>query len=226
MGEPVIVTEHFGAGASIDRRTRTVRTDRDGLWGEHLPAGPSRRVTATYAATTRYLADQASAGRVRVKTKATLHLSRPHVREGRKVVFRGRVARLGGEDPRRRQAGRAPGQGRLEVAHRASGLLHASNGRYRMRYRFARFYTSERRLPLPDQGPPRARLALQGAGKLACETARGQGALNVMRSRASTPLRVEGANGVRIRRHLSYANVIATWRCSSPWAGVPTRSTG
>ena len=32
-GEPVTVTEDFGAGALIDRRVRTVRTDRDGAVG-------------------------------------------------------------------------------------------------------------------------------------------------------------------------------------------------
>ncbi len=141
-GEPVVVTEHFGAGALIDRRVRTVRTDRDGLWGERLPAGPSRRVTATYAGTTRYVADQASAGRLRVKTKATLHLSRPHVREGRRVVFRGRVAHL---------AARIPAGGKLvELQVKDGSNWHTvrqafytgSSGRYRMRYRFARFYTS------------------------------------------------------------------------------------
>ena len=39
-------------------------------------------MTATYEGTPRYLPDHASAGRVRVKTKTTFHLSRPRVREG------------------------------------------------------------------------------------------------------------------------------------------------
>jgi hypothetical protein len=141
-GQPITVTEHFGAGALIDRRVRTVRTDRDGLWGERLPAGPSRRVTATYAGTTRFLPDEASAGRVRVKTKATLRLSRHRVPEGRRVVFRGRVAHL---------AARIPAGGKLiELQVKDGSRWHTvrqafytgPSGRYRMRYRFARFYTS------------------------------------------------------------------------------------
>jgi hypothetical protein len=140
--EPITVTEHFGAGALIDRRVRTVRTDRDGLWGERLPPGPSRRVTAAYGGTTRYLSDETSAGALRVKTKATLHLSRRRVPEGRRVVFRGRVAHL---------AARIPAGGKLvELQVKDGSHWHTvrqafytrATGRYRMRYRFARFYTS------------------------------------------------------------------------------------
>jgi hypothetical protein len=141
-GQRVTVTEHFGAGALIGRRVRTVVTDRDGLWGERLPAGPSRRVTATYEGTARYLPDLANAGTVRVKTKATLHLSRRRVLEGRRVVFRGRVAHL---------AARIPAGGKLiELQVKDGAHWHTvrqafytgATGRYRMRYRFARFYTS------------------------------------------------------------------------------------
>jgi hypothetical protein len=138
----VTVTEYFGAGALIDRRIRTVRTDPDGLWGERLPAGPTRTVRATYDGTSRYLADTANAGRLRVKTKATFHLSRRRVREGRRVVFRGRVAHF---------AARIPAGGKLIELQVKDGshwhtvrhvLTTRANGRYRMRYRFARFYTS------------------------------------------------------------------------------------
>ena len=141
-GQPVTVTERFGAGALIDRRVRTVMTDPDGLWGERLPAGPSRRVIARYQGTTRYLADGAKAGGLHVKTKATFHLSRPRVREGRRVVFRGRVAHL---------AARIPAGGKLiELQVKDGSHWHTvrqafythPGGRYRMRYRFARFYTS------------------------------------------------------------------------------------
>src|SRR5256885_7159267 len=91
-GEDVTVTEYFGAGALIDTRLRTVRTDSDGLWGERLPAGPSRTVRATYDGSSRYLSDGARAGRLRVKTRATFHLSRKHVLEGRRAGFPGRAA--------------------------------------------------------------------------------------------------------------------------------------
>jgi hypothetical protein len=140
--QPVTVTEYFGAGALIDRRLRTVRTDRDGIWGERLPAGPSRSVSAVYAGTARYLADRADAGKVRVKTKASLHLSRPRVREGRAVLFRGRVAHM---------AARIPAGGKLVELQVKDGrhwhtvrqaFYTRANGHFRMRYRFARFYTS------------------------------------------------------------------------------------
>lgn len=141
-GQQVTITEYFGAGALIDRRVRTVVTDRDGLWGERLPAGPSRSVIATYGGTPRYLPDRANAGTVRVKTKATLHLSRRRVREGRRVVFRGRVAH---------RAAQIPAGGKLvELQVKDGAHWHTvrqafytgPTGRYRMRYRFARFYTS------------------------------------------------------------------------------------
>jgi hypothetical protein len=141
-GQPVTVTERFGAGALIDRRVRTVMTDPDGLWGERLPAGPSRRVTATFDGTRRYLSDDKSAGGLHVKTKATFHLSRPRVREGRRVVFRGRVAHL---------AARIPAGGKLiELQVKDGPQWHTvrqtfsthAGGHYKMRYRFARFYTS------------------------------------------------------------------------------------
>ena len=141
-GQPVTVTEHFGGGALIDRRVRTVLTDRDGIWGERLPAGPSRSISASYPGTARYLADSVDAGKVRVKTKASLHLSRPRVREGRAVVFRGRVAHM---------AARIPAGGKLVELQVKDGphwhtvrqaFYTRANGHFRMRYRFARFYTS------------------------------------------------------------------------------------
>ena len=140
--QEVIVTEHFGAGALIDKRVRTVRTDRDGLWAKRLPPGPGRIVTAAYGGTRRYLADRAAAGRIRVKSKASFHLSRRRVPEGRRVIFRGRVAHLAARIP--------PGGKLIELQVKDGSHWHSvrnafstrPNGRYRMRYRFARFYTS------------------------------------------------------------------------------------
>jgi hypothetical protein len=141
--EPVTITEHFGSGALIDKRVRTVRTDPDGLWGERLPAGPSRTVTANYGGSSRYLSDDARAGRLGVRTKASFRLSRHHVREGRRVVFRGKVAHL---------AARVPAGGKLiELEVKDGSRWHTVrhpfytryDGRYRLGYRFARFYTSD-----------------------------------------------------------------------------------
>jgi hypothetical protein len=140
--QKVTVVEYFGSGALIDRRVRTLETDSDGLWGERLPAGPSRAVRAIYEGSSRYLADHAKAGKLRVRTKATLHLSRHRVPEGRRVVFRGRVAH---------RAARIPAGGKLIELQVKDGrhwhtVRHAlytrSNGRYRLPYRFATFYAS------------------------------------------------------------------------------------
>jgi len=137
----VTVTEHFGEGALIDRRIRTVTTDAQGHWKERLPGGPSRQITADYAGTRRYLPDAARLGNLRVRTKATLRLSRRKIREGRHVAFKGRVGHL---------AARIPAGGKLvelEVkdGHSWQTVRHPfytrSDGKYRLRYRFGRFYT-------------------------------------------------------------------------------------
>jgi hypothetical protein len=141
--QELTVIEHFPDGALINRRVRSVETDSDGLWGERLPAGPSRRITASFGGTHRYLPDDAMAGRLRVRTKTTFHLSRSHVPEGRRVVFRGRVAHL---------AARIPAGGKLIELQVRDGsrwdtVRHAfytrANGRFKLRYRFARFYASD-----------------------------------------------------------------------------------
>jgi hypothetical protein len=145
-GEPlahqqVTVTEHFGEGALIDRRVRTVTTNSKGHWRDRLPGGPSRRITATFAGTPRYLPDATGVGRLNVKTKATLRLSRRKVPEGGRVSFKGRVGHL---------AARIPPGGKLvelEVkdGHSWQTVRHPfytrPDGKYKLHYRFARFYT-------------------------------------------------------------------------------------
>jgi len=138
--EAVTVTEYFGEGALIDRRVRTVRTDAHGRWMERLPTGPSRKIVASYAGTRRYLPDTTRAGSLRIKTKATFHLSRRHVLEGHRVSFKGRVGHL---------AARIPSGGKLVELEVKDGkhwqtvrrpFYTRPSGRYRLHYRFARFY--------------------------------------------------------------------------------------
>jgi len=138
--EDVTVTEYYGEGALIDRRVRTVHTDSRGHWKERLPTGPSRRVTASFAGSRRYLPDVTQAGNMRVKTKATFHLSRRQVPEGHRVAFKGRVGHL---------AARIPAGGKLVELQVKDGnnwqtvrhpFYTRPNGKYRLRYRFARFY--------------------------------------------------------------------------------------
>jgi hypothetical protein len=147
-GEPLAhqeltVIEHFPDGALINHRVRSVETDSDGVWGERLSPGPSRWITARFDGTQRYLPVSIRAGRLRVRTKTTFHLSRRHVPEGRRVVFRGRVAHL---------AARIPAGGKLIELQVRDGarwdtvrqaFYTRGDGRYKLRYRFARFYTSD-----------------------------------------------------------------------------------
>jgi 5-hydroxyisourate hydrolase-like protein (transthyretin family) len=139
--QPVTVTEYFGEGALIDRRIRTVTTDAQGRWKERLPGGPSRNVSATYAGTRRYLPDAARIGQLQVRTKATLRLSRPKVHEGHRVAFKGHVGHL---------AARIPAGGKLVELEVKDGnswqtvrhpFYTRSDGKYKVHYRFARFYT-------------------------------------------------------------------------------------
>src|SRR5215211_396735 len=140
--QEVTVTEYFGEGALIDRRVRTVHTDSRGRWKERLPGGPSRKVTASYAGTRRYLPEATQAGNLRVKTKASFHLSRHRVREGHKVAFKGRIGHF---------AARIPSAGKLVELDVKDGknwqtvrhpFYTRPNGKYRLHYRFGRFYVS------------------------------------------------------------------------------------
>jgi hypothetical protein len=138
----VTVTEYFGEGALIDTRVRTAQTNAQGHWKERLPGGPSRKVSAAYAGTRRYLPDETTAGALRVKTKASLHISNHRVREGHRVAFKGRVGHMAARIP--------PGGKLVELEVRDGKSWHTvrhpfytrPNGRYRVRYRFARFYVS------------------------------------------------------------------------------------
>ncbi len=139
--QEVVVTEFFGEGALIRERITNVQTDDRGHWHTRLPAGPSRRVTATYAGTQRYLSTQALGGRLAVRTKASLRTSKSRVPEGGRVVFRGKLGRLGARIP--------TGGKLLELQVKqdkntyqtvGQGFRSKPSGRYRIAYRFGRFY--------------------------------------------------------------------------------------
>jgi hypothetical protein len=137
----VTLVERFGTGALIDRRVRTVHTDAHGRWSAKLRTGPSRSVRAHFAGTLRYLDARAKGGRLSVKTKVTFKVSRRRVPEGEPVVFKGRVRSRGARIPRggkllELQVRQGPGSWiTVREAFRTR-----SSGRYRMRYRFGRFY--------------------------------------------------------------------------------------
>jgi hypothetical protein len=137
----ITVEERFGRGALIDHRVRRVRTDERGRWRSRLPAGPSRMVRAHFDGDTRYLAREASAGSLAVRSRVRFKTSRRKVRQGSRVAFGGRIARRGA---------RIPNGGKLlelqvrERPGRWSTVREAfrtgPRGRYRLRYRFGRFY--------------------------------------------------------------------------------------
>jgi hypothetical protein len=140
----VRVVEYFGSGALIDRRVRVVTTSPDGTWASSLPAGPSRAVTATYAGSRRYGAATSGDVAMNVLGRASFRTSRNAVPEGGRVLFRGRVDHLGARIP--------PGGKLVELQVRESAsrwntvreAFHTGpNGRYRLGYRFGRFYQSD-----------------------------------------------------------------------------------
>ncbi|MDQ3571885.1 MAG: hypothetical protein M3383_03370 [Actinomycetota bacterium] len=142
--QPVVVDEYFGDGALIDRRTRTVMTDENGRWESGNPAGPSRRITATYAGDARYLGTSERVGRMSVKTGARFGVRRDRVREGRKAVFKGRVRHVGA---------RIPDRGKLVQlqyqdadSRRWSTVRNPfytrADGRYRFAYEFGTHYVN------------------------------------------------------------------------------------
>jgi hypothetical protein len=141
-GQEVVLVERFGTGALIERRVRTVDTDLHGRWGAKLRAGPSRSVRAYFAGTPRYLDARARGGRLSVRTKVSFKISRRRVPEGKPVVFKGRVHSRGARIPR---GGKLlelqvrQGPGRWITVREA--FRTRSSGRYRMRYRFGRFYS-------------------------------------------------------------------------------------
>jgi hypothetical protein len=143
-GQPIVVTEHFGIGALISERVRTVTTGSRGEWRSMIPAGPSRSIRIAYAGSSKY-GDSAQRGlHYGVRSRATLKTSRRRVRGGRKIRFRGRVAHL---------AARIPDGGKvieLQVRDPSArggwntiGQAFGTNqrGRYRVHYRFANFYS-------------------------------------------------------------------------------------
>jgi hypothetical protein len=118
-----------------------VRTDDRGRWRSFLPAGPSRTVSAHFDGDARYLPGETSAGALAVRSRVRFETSRRKVRQGGRIVFGGRIGRRGA---------RIPNGGKLlelqvrERPGRWSTVREAfrtgPRGRYRLRYRFGRFY--------------------------------------------------------------------------------------
>lgn len=145
-GADVELVERFAPGSSLEPVGRTLTTDARGRISARLTRGPSRTVAVRYEGSRRYLGSDAAPVVVAVRGAARLDPLPARIRAGRRVVFRGSIGAYGAALPK----------GKLvELQARGGGLRrfrtvgHAfrtdGRGRWRMRYRFDRFYTEPTR---------------------------------------------------------------------------------
>ncbi|HVY95543.1 MAG TPA: hypothetical protein VHA54_01160 [Solirubrobacterales bacterium] len=100
-GREVELTEVFAADAVPQSRAATVRSAPDGTFSLRLAAGPSRRVTLSFAGDRSFAPSTAAPLALEVPSRLRLTVSSPRARiGGRPVVFRGRVASPGASLPR------------------------------------------------------------------------------------------------------------------------------
>ena len=144
--QEVELIERFAPGASLEPAGRTLTTDDRGRIRVRLSRGPSRTVAVHYAGSRRYLGSVADPVALAVRGSARLDPLPRRVRAGRRVVFSGTIGAFGTAMP----------QGKLvELQVRGGGVRrfrtvgHAfrtdPRGRWRMRYRFDRFYSEPTR---------------------------------------------------------------------------------
>lgn len=146
-GLPLVVTERFEPGSRPKVRTRTVTSGAAGRFAARLSAGPSRKVTVSFAGNPRLSASVSRARKLAVAGKVSLRLSRRSVKAGERVRFRGRIGTMGAKVP-------APGKVvELQVRERGQrrfrtvdDAIHSGRrGTVRASYRFGRFYTAPTR---------------------------------------------------------------------------------
>jgi hypothetical protein len=121
-----------------------VTTDDHGRFESKIPAGPTRRIDATFAGTQKYAPDRADVGELTVKSRASFELARKSVPEGATATFEGKVGHVGA---------RIPSGGKLlelQVRLRTGrwdtvGQAFRTNekGRYQRHYRFGKHYTQD-----------------------------------------------------------------------------------
>jgi hypothetical protein len=143
-GKEVLVDENFGEGALIRHRPTVVTTDNEGRFESKIPAGPTRRVTATFAGTSKYGRAETNVGEFTVKSRASFRLADSMVEEGSAATFKGKVGHVGA---------RIPSGGKLvELQVRlktgrwdtvGQAFRTDENGRYRRQYRFGKHYTQD-----------------------------------------------------------------------------------
>ncbi|HET6830923.1 MAG TPA: hypothetical protein VFH44_06175 [Solirubrobacterales bacterium] len=145
-GAELDLVERWAPGSSLEPAGRTLSTDARGRVSVRLSRGPARTVAIEYAGSRRYLGAAAGPVEVRVRGSARLDRLPRRIRAGRRVVFAGSIGAYGAAMPK----------GKLvELQARGGGLRrfrtvgHAfrtdGRGRWRMRYRFDRFYSEPTR---------------------------------------------------------------------------------
>jgi hypothetical protein len=136
-GVAVRIVERFAAGARPAKRVSTVRTGGGGAFAIQLPAGPSRKVTATFGGTPMLAGSTARPLQLGVRSSVRLRASSTVARVGgRPIVFRGGVT-----------APKAvtPGRKSVQLQFRLPGLPWSEfrtvqtnrRGRFRYAYRFS-----------------------------------------------------------------------------------------
>jgi hypothetical protein len=148
-GEPiankdVLIDEDFGEGALIRHRPTTVTTNSHGRFESKVPAGPTRRITASFDGTAQYGARSTDVGEFTVKSRASLKLADERVPAGGVAVFAGKVGHVGA---------RIPSGGKLlelQVRLRTGrwdtvgeAFRTDEKGRYQRQYRFGKHYTQD-----------------------------------------------------------------------------------
>jgi hypothetical protein len=147
-GRQLRVVSRSSRGALTPRRVETVRTGQRGGFELALPAGPSRRITVTFAGGAGLAAARRPALALRVRGAATLSAAPRALRTGQSVRLWGRVRDRGAPLPRR---GKLIAIQYYEAAARRWRPVLVTrgdhSGRFRARYRF-RYVTGTARIRL------------------------------------------------------------------------------
>ncbi|MGN6587315.1 MAG: hypothetical protein ACTHKT_07575 [Solirubrobacterales bacterium] len=136
-GRELRVVSRPSHGALVPVAVQTVRTGEQGGFELQLPAGPSRRVTVTFAGEEGLEPSRRTALELRVRSGVSLHAAPLELRTGEAVRLSGKVKSAGAPIPRR---GKLVAIQYLEQAtHRWRPVLVTRtdhHGRFRAHYRF------------------------------------------------------------------------------------------
>ncbi|HEX2388977.1 MAG TPA: carboxypeptidase-like regulatory domain-containing protein [Solirubrobacterales bacterium] len=150
-GEPVAnahveLIERFAPGSALEPIGRTITTDGGGRVRVRLSRGPSRTVRVRFAGSRRYLGAEADPVAVAVRGSAHLDRLPRRVRAGRRIIFRGAIGAFGAAMPKGKLVElQARGGGVRRFRTVGHAFRTDSRGRWRMKYRFDRFYSEPTR---------------------------------------------------------------------------------